>query len=164
MNIPEMLQFIDEVIEDKTGKPLTNLQVSILEGILKGQKYSEIGNQNGFTEGHVRDVGYELLQLLSKIFDIPLRKRNLKHFLERQNNINFKSCKNFLNGNTITYSYYGNKSFNLKEIEPETEEYKQAKYLVQIETVKKLKKKGLNDAEIAEILEINLEELNSDLG
>jgi hypothetical protein len=52
----------------------------------------------------------------------------------------------------------------LKEIEPETEEYKQAKYLVQIETVKKLKKKGLNDAEIAEILEINLEELISDLG
>lgn len=160
MNIPEMLEFIDEVMEDKTGKVLTDLQRSILEGTLKGQKYSDIGDKNGFTEGHVRDVGYELLQLLSKIFNKPLHKRNLRQFLENQNNINC-GVFNFCKGNKITYSYYGNKSSNSKEIETETEEYKQAKYQVQIETAKKLKNKGLSDAEIAQILDIDLEDLNN---
>lgn len=160
MNIPEMLEFIDEVMEDKTGKVLTDLQRSILEGTLKGQKYSDIGDKNGFTEGHVRDVGYELLQLLSRIFDKPIHKRNLRQFLEKQNNLNC-GVFNFCKGNTITYSYYGDKSLNSTEIEPETEEYKQAKYQVQIETAKKLKNKGLSDAEIAQILEIDLEELNN---
>jgi hypothetical protein len=161
MNISEMLKFIDDVIEDKTGKPLTHLQRSILEGTLKGQKYSEIGQKNGFTEGHVRDVGYELLQLLSKIFNKPLHKRNLKQFLETQNNINC-GVFNFCKGNKIIYSYYGDKSSNSTEIETETEEYKQAKYQVQIETAKKLKNKGLSDEEIAEILDIDLEVLNND--
>lgn len=161
MNIPEMLELIDEVMEDKTGKVLTDLQRSILEGTLKGQKYSDIGEKNGFSEGHVRDVGYELLQLLSRIFNKPLHKRNLKQFLEKQNNITFKSCKNFLNGHRITYSYNEQKLSDLQEIKRETEEYKQAKYQVQISTAKKLKNKGLSDAEIAEILEINTEELSN---
>jgi hypothetical protein len=161
MSISEMLEFIDEVMEDKTGKTLTDLQRSILEGTFKGEKYSEIGEKNGFTEGHVRDVGYELLQLLSKIFDKPLHKRSLKQFLEKQKNINFKSCKNFLNGNTITYSYNRDKSSNSMEIETETEEYKEAKYQVQIDTAKKLKNKGLSDAEIAEILDVDLQDLNN---
>lgn len=45
MNIEEMLEFIDEVLEDKTDKPLTDLQRSILEGILKGEKHSGIGKK-----------------------------------------------------------------------------------------------------------------------
>jgi hypothetical protein len=160
MNIPEMLEFIDEVMEDKTGKVLSDLQRSILEGTLKGEKYSDIGDKNGFTEGHVRDVGYELLQLLSRIFNKPLHKRSLKQFLEKQNNIN-NSVLSFGKGSTITYSYNENKSSNSTEIEMETEEYKQAKYQVQIETAKKLKNKGLSDAEISQILEIDLEDLNN---
>jgi len=158
MNISEMLEFIDEVIEEKTGKPLTDLQVSILEGTLKGEKYSDIGDKNGFTEGHVRDVGYELLQLLSSIFDKPLNKRNLKKFLQNQSIINNGVVK-FGKKTKITYSYNDNKSSEVKEFEPRTKEYQQAEYLVQVKTVKKLKKKGLSDAEIAEILDINLEEL-----
>jgi hypothetical protein len=161
MNIPEMLEFIDEVMEDKMGKVLTDLQRSILEGTLKGQKYSEIGEKNGFSEGHVRDVGYELLQLLSRIFDKPLHKRNLKQFLEKAHNLNFKGCKNFFNGNTITYFYNEQKSLHLQEIEPEIREYQKVKYQVQIETAIKLKNKGLTDAEIAEILDINSEELRN---
>lgn len=100
------------------------------------------------------------LQLLSKIFNKPLHKRSLKQFLEKQNNIN-NSVLSFGKGSTITYSYNENKSSNSTEIEMETEEYKQAKYQVQIETAKKLKNKDLSDAEIAQILDIDLEELNN---
>ncbi len=155
-----MLEFIVEVLEDKTDKPLTDLQRSILEETLKGQKYSDIAEKNGFTEGHVRDVGYELLQLLSSIFNKSLTKRNLKTFLEKQNNINC-GVFNFCKGNTITYSYNEEKLLTLQRNSPEKEEYKQVKYQVQIETAKKLKNKGLSDAEIAEILDIDLQDLNN---
>lgn len=155
-----MLEFIDEVMEDKTGKTLTDLQRSILEGTLKGEKYAQIGEKNGFSEGHVRDVGYELLQLLSRIFDKPLHKRNLRQFLEKQNNMNC-GVFNFCKGNTITYSFQDKKLSNLQENELKKREYQQVKYQVQIETAKKLKNKGLNDGEIAEILEIEIEELSN---
>jgi hypothetical protein len=134
---------------------------------LKGQKYSEIGDKNGFTEGHVRDVGYELLQLLSNIFDKPLNKRNLKKFLAKKNRLNVKDFNNFGTMNHCL-NYYGEQNINLSDKsksdflndEPKTKEYQQAKYQLQIKTAKKLKKKGLSDAEIAEILEIDIEELS----
>lgn len=165
MDIPKVLDFIDEAVYTKTGKPLNDLQRTILEGTLKDQKYSDIGDTNGFSEGHVKDVGYELFQLLSNIFKKPLNKRNLKKFLEKQNNLNC-GVFNFCTGNTINYaSYYGDQKTASGDrpspsetSEPETPEYQRAKYLVKIETAKKLRKKGLSDAEIAEILDINIED------
>lgn len=159
MKIPETPEFIDELVEEKTGTSLTDLQIAVLEGTLKGQKYADIGDKNGFTEGHVRDVGYKLLQLLSSIFNKSLNKHNLKKFLEKQNNIDFKNCKNFLNGNKITYSYNELLS-DSQEIGIEVKKYNKAKHQVQIEMAKKLKNKGLSGEEIADILEIEVEELD----
>ncbi|WP_373479196.1 hypothetical protein [Geminocystis sp.] len=138
MNIPEMLEFIDEVMEDKTGKVLTDLQRSILEGTLKGEKYSDIGDKNGFTEGHVRDVGYQLLQLLSNIFDKPLHKRNLKQFLETQNNIS-NSVFSFGKKSKINYSNV------CREKKAILDNKKSSQYQFQLGIVKKLKNKGLSD-------------------
>jgi hypothetical protein len=154
MDTVEMLEFIDEVMEDKTGKVLTDLQRSILEGTLKGEKYSEIGEKNGFTEGHVRDVGYELLQLLSKIFEKPLHKNNLKQFLEKQNNIS-NSVFSFGKKSKINYSNVcREEKANLENNKPSQDRF-------QLKIAKKLKNKGLSDTEIAEILEIDLEDLNN---
>jgi hypothetical protein len=103
-------------------------------------------------------VGYELLHLLSYIFGESLNKRNLKQFLEKQNNLNIKSFNNFGNM-TNCLNYYGNRPSPSPNIEPETPEYQRAKYLVKIETANKLRKRGLSDAEIAEILDIAEEDL-----
>jgi ascorbate-specific PTS system EIIC-type component UlaA len=84
MNIPKVLEFIDQAVYSKTDKHLTKLQRTILEGTLKEQTYSDIGETNGFSEGHVKDVGYELLQLLSDIFETDINKRNFKSFLEKK--------------------------------------------------------------------------------
>lgn len=149
-----MLEFIDEVMEDKTGKTLTDLQRSILEGTLKGEKYSDIGEKNGFTEGHVRDIGYELLKLLSKIFDKPLHKRNLRQFLEKQNNIS-NSVFSFGKKSKINYSNF------CEEEKANSYNNKPSQYQFQLGIVKKLKNKGLSDEEIAEILDIELEDLNN---
>lgn len=99
------------------------------------------------------------MQLLSSIFNKSLNKHNLKRFLEKQNNIDFKNCKNFLNGNKITYSDNELLS-DSQEIGIEVKKYNKAKHQVQIEMAKKLKNKGLSGEEIADILEIEVEELD----
>jgi hypothetical protein len=60
----------------------------VIEGALNHQKYVEIADVFGKSEGHVKDVGYELLQMLSDIFEEPVSKGNLKSVLERKRNIN----------------------------------------------------------------------------
>ncbi|MBF2056190.1 MAG: hypothetical protein IGQ45_02980 [Cyanobacterium sp. T60_A2020_053] len=164
INIAEALDFVNREVQSKTGQPLTELQLSILEGTLKNQKYSDIGDVNGFSKGHVQDVGYELFQLLSQVFHKPLKKHNFKKFLKEQKNTNCHGF-NFYNGSTISYSnYYSDCLFSSSKDESETSEYKEAKNRVQLTTAKKLRKKGLKFEEIAEILEIELEFLKKYLG
>jgi hypothetical protein len=87
MDSAHILQFVDEVVCARTGKHLNDLQRGIIEGILKRQKYSDIADTYGCTAGHAKDVGYELLQMLSDIFSEPVDKRNLQSVLKRQSTI-----------------------------------------------------------------------------
>lgn len=75
MLVQEILQFVDEAVYIKTGKRLNNLQRGIIEGTLKRQKYDEIAENCGCSAGHAKDVGYELLQMLSDVFDEPVDKK-----------------------------------------------------------------------------------------
>jgi hypothetical protein len=88
MDTADILQFLDEVACARTGKHLNDLQRKIIEGILNRQKYSDIANTYGCTAGHAKDVGYELLHMLSDAFDEPVNKGNLESVLERQLNLN----------------------------------------------------------------------------
>ena len=60
MNVQEALPFADEVVFAKTGKHLDDMQVGVIEGVLKRQKYGDIAQGLNFTEGDAKDVGYEL--------------------------------------------------------------------------------------------------------
>ena len=88
MQVHKVLQFVDEAVYLKTGKHLNDLQRGIIEGTLNRQKYYDIAQSYGCSAGHAKDVGYELLEMLSKIFDEPVDKGNLKSVLERQGNLN----------------------------------------------------------------------------
>jgi len=106
MDTADILQFVDEVVCVRTGKHLNDLQRKIIEGILNRQKYSDIANTYGCTAGHAKDVGYELLQMLSDAFDEPVDKGNLESVLERQLNLNINfgdRTTNFGNSHTINY-------------------------------------------------------------
>ncbi|WP_317619538.1 hypothetical protein [Ancylothrix sp. D3o] len=81
MDIPEVLKFVDDLLYEKTGQHLNSLQRGIIEGTLKQQEYSEIAESHRLSAGHVKDVGYELLQKLSEVFDEPVDKKNLKAVL-----------------------------------------------------------------------------------
>ena len=99
MDTADILQFVDEVVCVRTGKHLNDLQRKIIEGILNRQKYSDIADTYGCTAGHAKDVGYELLHMLSDAFDEPVHKGNLGSVLERQLNLNI----NFGNRNITNF-------------------------------------------------------------
>jgi len=157
MDIREVLEFVDKVIYAKTGKHLNDLQRAIIEGTLKQQKYSEIAENNRRSEGHVKDVGYELLQMLSKIFDEEVDKGNLKSVLERQGNLNIT----FGNSNIIGYINICTDRLTTtsEESQPKTPDFQDAKYQAKVEAVGKLRQYQLSDEQIADVLGLNLEEI-----
>ena len=64
MNVQEALPFADEVVFEKTGKHLDDMQVGVIEGVLKWQKYGDIAQGLNFREGDAKDVGYQLLEIV----------------------------------------------------------------------------------------------------
>jgi hypothetical protein len=163
MDTAHILQFIDEVLSAKTGKHLNDLQRKIIDGILKRQKYSDIADTYGCTAGHAKDVGYELLQMLSDAFDEPVDKGNLESVLERQLNLNInfgdRNTTNFWDSNPINYI---NGCSELPtptpdKSQPATPDYQDGTNQVKIEMVGKLRQLGLKDEQIAEVLGLALE-------
>lgn len=158
MDISELVQVVDETMFARTGKRLNDLQRKVIEGALNHQKYVEIADVFGKSEGHVKDVGYELLHMLSDIFEEPVSKGNLKSVLERQRDINFNisdgnngsianviNCINFNSDRTKTES---------SKVPVERTDTQRNK---QISKINKLREAGLADDVISELLEIPLE-------
>ena len=162
MDTAHILQFVDKVLSAKTGKHLNDLQRGIIEGILKRQKYSDIADTYGCTAGHAKDVGYELLQMLSDLFGESVDKGNLESVLERQLNLNINfgdRTTNFGNSNIINYV---NGCSELPTPAPdtsrsETPDFQRNDNQIKIEMVGKLRQLGLKDEQIAEVLGLALE-------
>jgi hypothetical protein len=161
MQVHELLQIVDEAVYLNTGQHLNDIQRAVIEGSLKHQKYADIAENCGCSAGHAKDVGYELLQLLSDIFDEPVDKGNLKSVLERQGNVNISfGDKSKINSNligciNITSKNPKNKSDKNNSIHPKFKHRKKNK--TQIEKIDKLRYFGLSDEQIAEVLDIPLE-------
>ncbi|MBD1810218.1 hypothetical protein NDA07_26870 [Microcoleus vaginatus DQ-U2] len=162
MDTAHILQFVDEVLSAKTGKHLNDLQRKIIEGILKRQKYSDIADTYGCTAGHAKDVGYELLHMLSDAFDEPVDKGNLESVLERQLNLNINfgdRTTNFGNSHTINYINACSEvpTTTPDKSQPPNPDFQGKKNQVKIEAVGKLRQLGLSDEQIAEVLGLALE-------
>ena len=162
METADILKFVDEVVCAKTGKRLNDLQRGIIEGILKRQKYSDIANTYGCTAGHAKDVGYELLHMLSDVFGEPVDKRNLKSVLKRQSTIKIAlNNSNNIEGNSNTINYINGCSelpnTTPDKSQPPTPDYQDGTNQVKIEMVGKLRQLGLKDEQIAEVLGLALE-------
>ncbi|OCR00286.1 hypothetical protein BCD67_25105 [Oscillatoriales cyanobacterium USR001] len=160
MDIHEVLQFVDRVVYAKTGKHLNDLQRGIIEGTLKQKKYAEIADTYRLTQGHVKDVGYELLQMLSDTFGEPVDKGNLESVLDRQGNLNIWDCT-IGNSNIIGYINVcsDRPTTTSDESQPPTPDFGRDKYLSKIETIGKLREFGLSDEQISESLGLTLEEV-----
>jgi DNA-directed RNA polymerase specialized sigma24 family protein len=160
MDVKELLKLVDESMFAKTGKRLNDLQRKVIEGALNHQKYVDIAESFERSEGHVKDTGYELLQMLSDIFEEPVRKGNLKSVLERQKSITFNVSDGSM-GNIADVINCVN--FNSDRPSPKTNqvllEKSNSQQNKQISKIKKLQDLGLTNDEIAELLEIPLESI-----
>lgn len=163
MQVHEVLQFVDKVVYAQTGQHLSDLQRGIIEGTLKRQKYPDIAENWGCSAGHAKDVGYELLQMLSDIFDEPVDKKNLKSVLERQGNLTIYFGDESKSINSINSNIIG--CLNISSEQPvatgnespsKTSDFQRVKNKARIEAVGKLRQFGLSDEQIAEVLELPL--------
>ncbi|MEG4968004.1 hypothetical protein QUB11_15390 [Microcoleus sp. B6-A1] len=164
MDSPQILQFVDEAVYTNTGKRLNNLQRKIISGILNRQRYADVAETYGYSSQHVKKASYELLQMLSEVFGEPVKKSNLESVIERQinHNINLGNKNTIKNSNKISYiNNCPNPSTPTPdESQPETPDLQQkSKNQTKIETIDKLRQFGLSDEQIAEALDIPLEQV-----
>ncbi|MCL1470191.1 hypothetical protein [Argonema antarcticum] len=163
MDNHEVLQFVDEVFYTKTGKRLNDLQRGIIEGTLKHQKYSDIAKNYNCTTGHTKEVGYELWRMLSDIFGETVDKKHLKSILERQSNRNIIFAEGNDNNNIIGFGCIIKNSDRPNptsdKSSPATPDFPQQtnNNQTKMEKIDKLRQYGLNDEQIAEVLELPLE-------
>ncbi len=90
MNVDQALLLVDQLISTKTEKSLSDLQSAILRNAWQGKKYAIIAEEYGCTEGHAKDIGCLLWQLLSEILEKKVTKNNFRtiiqqHFLSKNN-------------------------------------------------------------------------------
>jgi len=163
MDSPQILQFVDKAVCAKTRKHLNNLQRRIITGILNRQKYADVAETYDYSAKHIKKASHELLQMLSEVFGEQVKKSNLESVIERHINQNITLGKNN-NFQNNRISYVNNcaepSTPTPDKSQPETPDLQQeSKNQTKIETIEKLRQFGLSDEQIAEALDIPLEQV-----
>lgn len=83
MDIKEILKFGDALVFAKTGKHLDDVQDALLRGAWKGQTYTQIAEESGYSDGYLRDVASELWKILSELLGENINKSNFCSTIER---------------------------------------------------------------------------------
>ena len=157
MNVKEALAFADEVVFAKTGKHLDDMQVGVIEGVLKRQKYGDIAQELKCTEGYAKDVGYELWELFSDIFGEDVNKLNLRSALIRKSIIS-NVTGGVISGNHVARGHVIG-SLNICASQEESPEFLRGKQRAKMEAIQRLQAVGLSDEQIAQCLDMTLEEI-----
>ncbi|MTJ48139.1 NB-ARC domain-containing protein [Dolichospermum sp. UHCC 0259] len=105
MTVTEILQFVDNLVFNKTDKHLDDLQKKIIEELFQGKTYRQIANIYDYDEGYIGDESRNLFKLLSEILGQDINKSNFCWTLERVKNCS--KIVSFGNNNHINcYSNY----------------------------------------------------------
>ncbi|MBP0033311.1 MAG: ATP-binding protein [Roseofilum sp. Belize BBD 4] len=83
MVVTEVLQFVDRLVFDETGKHLDDIQKAVVKGVWQGESYEEIAQECHRSESRVRDVGYKLWRILSERLEEDVNKSNFLATIER---------------------------------------------------------------------------------
>jgi AAA-like domain len=79
------LDFTNQLVHEKTGKYLTDLQINIFKGSLAGLTYKEMAAKYGYTMEYLNnDVGYSLWKRLSLVFEAEVGKKNFQSAIKRE--------------------------------------------------------------------------------
>lgn len=102
MNVSQLLQFVDRLVVERTGKHLDDVQRAVVEGTWERQTYDDIAQKCYVTKNHVGDVGAELWQLLSEILGEDIKKTNFRSNLER---VYIESSQNICIGTNHNFNF-----------------------------------------------------------
>ncbi|MBD0334739.1 MAG: NB-ARC domain-containing protein [Cyanobacteria bacterium Co-bin13] len=83
MGAETALEQVDSLVFAQTGRYLNDLQRCLLQHVWQGQKYWQIAQHLGYTEGHIKDVAADLWQLLSEVLRERVSKGTVRSALER---------------------------------------------------------------------------------
>ncbi|NES83334.1 MAG: hypothetical protein F6K10_19070 [Moorea sp. SIO2B7] len=157
-----MVNYIDELLYDSTGKHIDSLQVDILKGVLNGKKYKEIAKESQYSASYVKDEAYKLWQFLSDTLGEDINKSNFKATVERI--ITKKNQGVVVNQSKIDrFNFCPNSQPEIGENEDVISDaqilIESAQKKIKRETVSRLVKLGLNAEQIAEALNLPIQEV-----
>jgi len=168
MNWQELLEYVDALLFSQTGQHLDSLQKSILQGVLENQKYSQIAEKCFCTQGHVKDEAYELWQKLSETLGENVNKSNLRATIERNviTNSTFTVHGNPIGNINLCSS--SSPSPNLDDSQTKNDQITESSSTVErvkkqakLEVIPKLISLGLTPEQIAQCLELSLDDVTS---
>lgn len=170
MDVQEVLKYVDELVFAQTGRHLDSLQAAILKGVFNGQKYTDIAKEYNCTAGHTKDEAYKLWQLLSEALGEDLNKSNFRAAIERINATNSNIFGNPVQVGSINFCppSQAAESEDVESFDRETattfstsnaEPGAAAQRAVKLETVPRLMKLGLTVEQIAQALDLTVEEI-----
>ena len=98
MSLEEALSVLDKILKPQS---LSDIQEQVFRQSWQGKSYSEIAEDTDYTSRYIRDVGYKLWQVLSKLLDEKVTKSNLQSVLRRYSQLNFVS-EDYIKGRTLS--------------------------------------------------------------
>ena len=162
MNSQDLVSYLDELIFSSTGKHIDSLQLAILKGVLNGEKYANIAKDYNCTQGHVKDQAYKLWQLLSETLGEEIHKSNFRATIERMTAKNFRGIGNIAQINKLHFC--PNSATDIEENEDIINDDKiivdAIEKKIKRKIIPRLVKLELSAEEIAEALELNIQEVN----
>ena len=163
MDTQELVSYLDELLFSSTGERIDSLQVAILKGVLKGQKYADIAQEFNCSAGHAKDEAYKLWQTLSDTLGEEITKSNFRARIEK---IVAKVSKNsqFVGNIQVKkLNFCPNSSSNFEENDDVIREdqiiVESVQKKIKRETIPRLVKLGLTAEQIAEALDLPLPEV-----
>ncbi|WP_019504755.1 NB-ARC domain-containing protein [Pleurocapsa sp. PCC 7319] len=84
MNVEAAIALVNRLVYQQTQKHLSDLQQIIIIRVCQRKTYLEIADEYGCTEGHAKDTGSLLWQLLSEAWGKKVSKGNFRSLIEEQ--------------------------------------------------------------------------------
>ncbi|MBE9096935.1 ATP-binding protein [Tychonema sp. LEGE 07203] len=84
MNVEDVVEWVNNLIVDKTGEHLTPLQEAILTGVWQRQKYPQIAKEFNCSESHVKKEAAKLWEKLREELGEDLNKLNFRSKVEKK--------------------------------------------------------------------------------
>ncbi|MGC9503804.1 hypothetical protein [Baaleninema sp.] len=155
MDLKVAISIADRLLYERTGQHLDDVQLGIIGGVLNHKSYADIAETLHRSEGHVKDVGYELWQQLSDSLGEAVNKGNLRSALVRHaivsgQFVGLASDRGI--GNKIHTINLCSPSHNSSALQGAEEQARSKLF-------SKLRRLNLTNEQIAEILETDVTEL-----